>query len=84
VSRAEERDPFAPIEASPRFATTLAVFGAVFGVAAAVTGLAPVFGPIGMALGLMGHVKGSRYGLPAAVLAGIGMIVGMSIILYLR
>jgi len=37
-----------------------------------------------MALGLIGHVKGSRYGMPAAVLAGVGMIIGMSIIMYLR
>jgi len=43
-----------------------------------------VFGPVGMALGLIGHVKGSRYGMPAAVLAGVGMIIGMSIIMYLR
>lgn len=84
MDRAEEHDPFAPIEASPRFATTFAVLGAMLGVAAAVTGLAPVFGPIGMALGLVGHVKGSRYGMPAAVLAGVGMIIGMSVILYLR
>jgi hypothetical protein len=84
VSRAEERDPFAPIEASPRFATLFAVVGAVCAVAAAVTGLAPVFGPIGMAAGLIAHVKGNRYGMPAAILAGLGMIVGMTIILYLR
>jgi len=84
VSRTEERDPFAPIETSPRFATTFAVLGALFGIAAVVTGMAPVFGPVGMALGLIGHVKGSRYGMPAAVLSGVGMIIGMSLIMYLR
>ena len=84
MRRTEERDPFAPIQASPRFATTFALLGALCGVAAAVTGLAPVFGPVGMALGLIGHVKGSRYGMPAAVLAGVGMIICMSIIMYLR
>ncbi|MFO7779710.1 MAG: hypothetical protein R6V28_15285 [Nitriliruptoraceae bacterium] len=84
MGRAEEQDPFAPIEASERFATLFAVVGAVCAVAAAVTGLAPVFGPIGMASGLIAHVKGSRYGMPSAVLAGLGMIVGMSVILYLR
>ena len=84
MGQAEERDPFAPIEASPRFATPLAVVAVVCAVAAAATGLAPLFGPIGMASGLIAHVKGSRYGMPAAVLAGLGMIVGMSVILYLR
>ncbi len=80
----QERDPFAPIEASPRFATPLALLAAASGVAAAVTGLAAVLGPVGMGLGLIAHVKGSRLGMPATVLAGLGMIVGFSIILYLR
>lgn len=84
MGEAEERDPFAPIEASPRFATPLAVIAVVCAVGAAVTGLAAVFGPVGMAAGLVAHVKGSRLGMPAAVLAGVGMIVGMSVILYLR
>ncbi len=84
MSRAGERDPFAPIEASPRFATMFVTVGVVCAVAAAVTGLAPIFGPIGMAAGLIAHVKGNRYGMPTAILAGLGMIIGMSIILYLR
>lgn len=84
MSSTQERDPFAPIEASPRFATPLAVVGIVFGLAAVFTGLAAILGPVGMALGLVAHVKGSRLGMPAAVVAGIGMIVGMTIILYLR
>jgi len=84
VATAQDRDPFAPIEASPRFATPLASLGMLLGVAAAVTGLAALLGPVGMALGLIAHVKGSRLGMPATVVAGIGMIVGMSIILYLR
>ena len=81
---AQERDPFAPIEASPRFATPLALLAAALGVAAAITGLAAVFGPVGMGLGLIAHVQGSRLGMPATILAGVGMIVGFSIILYLR
>lgn len=84
MAATQERDPFAPIEASPRFATPLAVLGAVLGIAAVFTGLAAILGPVGMALGLVAHVKGSRFGMPAAVVAGLGMIVGMSIILYLR
>lgn len=81
---AQERDPFAPVSTSPRFAAPLAALGALLGVLAAVTGLAVVLGPVGMALGLIAHVKGSRWGMPAAVVAGVGMIVGMSIMLYLR
>jgi hypothetical protein len=81
---ADERDPFAPIEASPRFATPLAVLGFVLAAASVVTGLAPLTGPLGMALGVIAHVKGSRLGMPAAVAAGIGMIVGFSITMYLR
>ena len=80
----EERDPFAPVAASPRFATPLAVLGLLCGVAAAVTGLAAVFGPVGMGLGVVAHVKGSRLGMPAAVVAGVGMIIGFSVIMYLR
>ena len=80
----EERDPFAPVAASPRFATPLAVIGLLCGVAAAVTGLAAVLGPVGMAFGVVAHVKGSRLGMPAAVVAGIGMIIGFSVIMYLR
>lgn len=84
MAATQEHDPFAPIEASPRFATPLAVLGMVLGVAAAITGLAAILGPVGMGLGLVAHVKGSRLGMPAAIVAGVGMIVGMSIILYLR
>lgn len=79
-----EHDPFAPIEASPRFATPLAVLGILLGLAAPVTGLAVILGPLGMAVGLVAHVKGSRLGMPAAIVAAIGMIVGMTITLYLR
>lgn len=77
-------DPFAPIDASPRFATPLAVVAMLLGVAAALTGVAVVSGPLGMACGLVAHVKGSRLGMPAAIVAAIGMIVGMSLTMYLR
>ncbi len=82
--RPEEHDPFAPIEASPRFATPLAVLGALLGVPAIITGLAHVFGPLGMAVGLIAHVKGSRLGMPAAAFAAVAMIVGMSMTNFLR
>lgn len=84
MSTAPERDPFAPVAASPRFATPLAVLGLLCGLAAAVTGLAAVLGPVGMALGLIAHVKGSRLGMPAAVVAAVGMIAGFAVVMYLR
>lgn len=79
-----ERDPFAPIEASPRFATPLAVAALICAAVAVFLRVEAIAGPVGMAVGLMAHVKGSRLGLPAAVLAGVGMIVGMTLTLYLR
>lgn len=80
----EDRDPFAPIEASPRFATPLAMLAALLGVASVFTGLAPIIGPVGMGVGLVAHVKGSRWGLPATALAAVGMIAGMALTMYLR
>lgn len=79
-----ERDPFAPLEASPRGATAFAVTGLVAAVLALVGGVAPVAGPLGMALGLVAHVKGSRLGMPAAFAAGIAMVAGFAITFYLR
>lgn len=77
-------DPFAPIEASPRGRGVLVVLALVAAVAAAITGLAPIAGPVGMALGLLAHVKGSRLGGPVAVLAGVGMILGFTVTFLLR
>ena len=79
-----QRDPFAPIAASPRFATPLAAVGFVFAAAAFFLRLEAIAGPLGMAFGLVAHVKGSRWGLPAAVASGIAMIAGMTVTLYLR
>lgn len=78
TTESSSQDPFAPLEASPRGATTLAALAAAAAVAAALLGVEAVAGPLGMALGLIAHVKGSRLGLPAASLAAIGMIVGMA------
>jgi hypothetical protein len=79
-----ERDPFAPIEASPRFATPLAIAAFVLAALAVFGRLEAIAGPAGMAVGLIAHVKGSRLGMPAAVTAGVAMIIGMSVTLYLR
>jgi hypothetical protein len=78
------RDPFAPIEASPRGSTLLVAVAALLGLTAMLGGLSPVSGPLAMLLGLVAHVKGHRLGMPVTVAAGIMMIVGMSITLYLR
>lgn len=84
MSEQTERDPFASIEASPRFATPIALLGMLLGVAAALTGTAAIAGPVGMAAGLVAHVKGSRLGIAATFVAATGMILGMAIMLYLR
>lgn len=84
MSESEERDPFAPIEASPRFATPLAIVAFILAVAAASTGTEAIAGPLGMVLGLIAHVKGSRLGIPAAILSGVGMIAGMAVTMLLR
>ncbi|MEX2533874.1 MAG: hypothetical protein WD360_07915 [Nitriliruptoraceae bacterium] len=80
----EAHDPFAPIEASPRFAHAYAAIAALLGVVSIVGLIAPFAGPIGMALGLVAHVKGSRFGMPSTVVAAVGMIIGMSLTMYLR
>ena len=56
----ETRDPFAPIEASPRGATALVVAAGLLGLTAMLGGLSPVTGPLGMLVGLVAHVKGHR------------------------
>jgi len=80
----ETRDPFAPIDASPRGATALVVAAGLLGLTAMLGGLSPVTGPLGMLVGLVAHVKGHRLGMPVTVAAGVMMILGMSITLYLR
>ena len=66
----DERDPFAPIEASPRFATPLAVLALGMAVLCVVSYAEAVAGPLGMALGLIAHVKGAlaHYKAPKNVL----------------
>ena len=79
-----ERDPFAPIDASPRFATPLAVTGFVLAVLALALRLELIAGPLGMIAGLLAHVKGSRLGMPATIVAAVAMVAGMAITMYLR
>lgn len=79
-----ERDPFAPINASPRFSGTLAALSFVLAVATVFSGLVAVVGPVGMAVGLIAHVKGSRFGLPATIACAVAMVVGMALTMYMR
>jgi hypothetical protein len=84
AEHAQTRDPFAPIEASPRGAGVLVAIAALLGLAALLGGLSPLTGPVGMLVGLVAHVKGHRYGMPVTVAVGLMMIAGMTITLYLR
>jgi hypothetical protein len=84
MAATSERDPFAPVEASPRGAGLLVAVAAAMGLTALLGGLSPITGPIGMLVGLVAHVKGHRWGMPVTVAVGLMMIVGMSFTLYLR
>lgn len=78
------RDPFAVPELSPRGRRVLVGAAVAAAIAAAIGGLAPLAGPIGMFLGLSAHLKGSRFGMPATVLAGVATVVGFAITFLLR
>jgi hypothetical protein len=84
VEGSDQRDPFAPVVASPRGAGLLVVLAALLALVAALGGASPFAGPLGLLVGLVAHVKGHRLGMPVTVVAGIAMIVGMTITLYLR
>lgn len=79
-----DRDPFAPIEASPRGALALVLVAGALSLVAVVTGFAALAGPLGMVSALVAHVKGHRAGMPMAIVAGLATIIGMTIVLYLR
>lgn len=61
----------------PRFATAWAVVGFACAVGAVLV-VPLVTGALGMAAGSIAHLKGSRWGMPAAIASGIGLIVGMA------
>ncbi len=84
VGDAAGPDPYRDLDASPRFATPLAVTAIALGVVSVFGLTAPVTGPVGMGCGVVAHVKGSRLGMPAAGIAAVGMIVGMAVLMYLR
>ena len=62
----------------------LVALAGLLGLTAMLGGLSPVTGPVGMLVGLVAHVKGHRFGMPVTVAAGLMMIAGMTITLYLR
>ena len=84
VEDAAGEDAFAPPVASPRGAAALVAVAVALALAAPVSGLAVVLGPVAMLIALVAHVKGHRLGMSAAVLAGVLTVVGMSVTLYLR
>ena len=59
------------------FLAILAAFAALWGVWPIVTG------PLGMVLGLIGHLKGHRRGFAAAIIAGVATVIGMAVTLLL-
>lgn len=47
-------------------------------------GVGVVLGILGMVLGSGAHLKGDRWGMPAAVVSGITCIVAMALVFFLR
>lgn len=47
-------------------------------------GYGVALGIVGMVLGSGAHLKGDRWGMPAAVVSGVGTIVAMSLVFLLR
>lgn len=75
----DEHDPFAPIDVPTRGGVVF-VFLAFVAAAAAVWNILPlVTGPLGMILGLIGHLKQHRWGFAAAVVAAVATFVGVSL-----
>ena len=65
---------------SPRGALALVVTAWLLAVAAVLpTGLSFVLGPLGMACGLLAHLKGRRAGFAAACAAAATTVVGLSL-----
>ncbi len=67
-------------EVTPRGSLVLTVLAWVLAVAALLpTGLSLVLGPLGMACGLIAHLKGRRAGFAAAVTAAVTTVIGLSL-----
>jgi hypothetical protein len=65
---------------TPRGSLALTVVAFVLGAVAFLpTGLSFLLGPVGMACGLIAHLKGQRAGFGAAVVAAVGTVVGLSL-----
>lgn len=74
----EDRAEQAPT-GSPRGARALTVVAFALAVLALVE-LPMVLGPLGMACGLIAHVKGDRAGFAAAVVAAVTTVVGLTLL----
>ncbi len=78
-SEPAEFDPFVVPEASPRGRRALTVAAFLLALASLFNVWPFLLGPVGMASGLVAHVKGDRLGFAAAVTAGVLMMIGMAI-----
>ena len=79
-SRMQDGPPISPAGRRP-----LAVLAWVCALASPLLlGLGIALGIVAMVLGSSAHLKGDRYGMPAAVAGGIGCIVAMALVFLLR
>ncbi|WP_214108836.1 hypothetical protein [Acrocarpospora catenulata] len=62
----------------PSGAPTMSIIAFILGVLALLF-VPIVLGPIGIALGIVGHRRGEKLGVPAAITAGVCMVLGMII-----
>lgn len=69
------------VEVPTRGARTWAVLGGLLAVAAV---WIPLLGVVGMVAGSGSHLKGDRWGMPVAILAGVGTVVGMALVFFTR
>jgi hypothetical protein len=76
-----EPDPYQVPAASPRGRRALTVLAFVLAVLA-IFQLPIVIGPLGMAVGLVAHVKGDRLGFVAAMVAGATTVIGMALLFF--
>lgn len=76
---APDRDPFARVDVPPRGGSAFAVAAYLLAGAALWTVWPILTGPLGMASGLVAHLKGNRFGFPGAVVAGVATVLGLAI-----
>lgn len=72
-------------DVGPRGSLALTIAAWVLAAAAVLpTGLSFLFGPLGMACGLLAHLKGRRAGFVATSVAAVATVIGLSLQFFLR